>query len=77
MTCFSCKGGNLKEELKTYVATLDDCVIIVKHVPSLVCQQCGDIYYENDVMKKLEKIVDTLEDIVKEVAIVEYSKMTA
>lgn len=57
MNCLSCKGGNLQKELKTYVANLDACVIIVKNVPSLVCQQCGDVYYTNDVMKQLEKII--------------------
>lgn len=77
MNCFTCKGGHLKEEIKTYVANLDTCVIIVKNVPSLVCQQCGDVYYTNDVMKRLEKIVDTMEKLVKEVAIVEYSQAVA
>lgn len=77
MNCFSCKGGNLQKELKTYVANLDACVIIVKNVPSLVCQQCGDVYYTNDVMKQLEKIVDTMENLVKEVAIVEYPQSVA
>ncbi len=77
INCFTCKGGHLKEEIKTYVANLDTCVIIVKGVPSLVCQQCGDVYYTNDVMKRLEKIVDTMEKLVKEVAIVEYSQSIA
>lgn len=77
MSCFTCKGGQLKEEAKTYVAALDNCVIIVKNVPSLVCEQCGEVYYTNDVMKRLEKIVDTMEKIVEDVAIVEYTKMVA
>lgn len=77
MTCFTCKGGHLKEEFKTYVATLENCVIIVKHVPSLVCQQCGEVYYNHDVMLQLEKIVDKMEKLVQEVAIVEYSKVAA
>ncbi len=77
MGCFTCKGGHLLEENKTYVATLKTCVIIVKNVPSFVCEQCGEVYYSNDVMKKLESIVDTMEKLVEDVAIVEYSKMVA
>lgn len=77
MNCFTCKGGHLKEELKTYVANLDNGVIIVKNVPSLVCQQCGEVYYTDAVMKRLEKIVDTMEKLVEEVAIVEFSKTAA
>lgn len=77
MNCFTCKGEHLSEERKTYTATLKTCVIIVKNVPSLVCEQCGDVYYVNEVMKKLEKIVDAMEKIVEDVVIVEYSKMVA
>ncbi len=76
MTCFICKGDT-QEKIKNYVADLENCVIIVKNVPALVCAQCGEVYYTDGVVKKLEKIVDRLEKIVEEVAIVEYSKMTA
>ncbi len=77
MYCFTCKGGNLKENLTTYVSTLKSCVIIVKNVPSLVCEQCGEVYYNNDIVLKLEKIINTMEKFVEDVAIVEYSKMIA
>ncbi len=77
MSCFTSNGGHLKEENRTYVAMLKTCVIIVKNAPSLVCEQCGEIYYANEVAKKLEVIVDTMENLVEDVAIVEYSKMAA
>lgn len=77
MECFTCKGGHINEEEKTFVANLNTCVIIVKNVPSLVCSQCGEVYYTNDVMKQLERIVDTMEKVVQDVAIFEYSKVVA
>jgi YgiT-type zinc finger domain-containing protein len=76
MTCFYCKGStNLK--LKTHAVTLEECVIIVKNVPALVCGQCGEAYFSDEVMEKLEVIVDKLEKIIKEVAIVDYTDEVA
>ena len=73
MTCFYCKGDT-EQKLKTHAVTLDKCVIIIKNVPSLVCKQCGEVYFKDDVMQKLEVIVDKLASIIKEVAIVDYSE---
>ena len=69
--CFRCKG-NTEPMLKTHAITLDKCVIIVKSVPALVCNQCGEVYFQDDVMQNLELIVDKMEDLIREVAIVEY-----
>ena len=76
MTCCFCKG-HTEDKLKTYVANLDKCVIIIKNVPSSVCIQCGEVFYSDDVVIKLEKIIDPLENIIKEVAIVDYSDSVA
>ena len=76
MTCFRCKGDT-ECKLKTHAATLDECVIIIKNVPALVCTQCGEVYFTDVVMEKIETIVDRLENIIKEVAIVEYNAAVA
>lgn len=51
--------------------------IIIKNVPALVCKQCGEVYFTDDVMQKLEAIIDRLENIIKEVAIVDYADNVA
>jgi len=52
-------------------------VIIVKNVPAFVCKQCGEAYFSDDVMQNLEAIIDKLEKLVKEVAIVDYADNAA
>ena len=74
--CFRCKG-NAEPKVKTHVVTLDKCVIIVRSIPSLVCKKCGEAYFTDDVMRNLEAIIDKLENIIKEVAIVEYADSAA
>lgn len=76
MTCFFCKGDT-EQKVKTHAVTLDKCVIIIKNVPSHICKQCGEVYFTDDVMQKLEDIVDRLENIIKEVAIVDYDDNVA
>ena len=74
--CFRCKGS-AELKLKTHAVTLEKCVIIVKNVPAFVCKQCGEVYFSNEVMQNLETIIDNLENLIKEVAIVEYTGSVA
>ena len=74
--CFRCKGS-IAPKTKTHAVTLDSCVIIVKNVPSFVCKQCGESYFADDVMQNLESIIDRLENLIKEVAIVDYADSAA
>jgi YgiT-type zinc finger domain-containing protein len=76
MTCFLCKGDT-EQKAKTHAVTLEKCVIIVKNVPAHICRQCGEVYFTDDVMQNLEAIVDRLENIIKEVAIVDYADNVA
>jgi len=61
----------------THAITLEECVIIIKNVPALICDQCGEVYFTDDVMQNLEIIVDSLSSLIKEVAIVEYTEKVA
>lgn len=40
------------------------------------CEQCGEIEISNEVMQKLDKIIDTAKQLMQEVAVIDY-KMTA
>lgn len=72
MNCFFCKG-DLKEQTTNFMTELDNCFIIVKNVPSLVCAQCGEVSYTDEVAARLESIVKAARQAVSEVAIVNYS----
>ena len=73
MNCFYCKGS-LEHSTTTHVVTLKNCVIIVKNVPCTKCTQCGEVFYDDDVADRLEKIVTSIQkSFAAEVAIVEYT----
>ena len=68
-----CKGDIIHTK-HTYIQEFENCIII-KNVPALVCTQCGEVYYSDDIAEKLEEIVNRLREMVKDVAIFEYEKV--
>ena len=69
-----CKG-NVIETNRTYIQEFDNGIITIKNVPALVCSQCGEVYYSDEIAEKLEEIVDRLQIMVKDVAIFEFDKV--
>jgi len=61
----------------THVVDLEKCIIIIKNVPCLKCEQCGEVTYTGIVVKQLEKIVDLLSNSLTEIAIVNYGNEVA
>lgn len=77
MTCFMCKG-HLENQKTTFMVDLGNCIVIVKHVPSQVCSQCGEVSYDHEVTKQLEKIVNFLRtSFSTEIAVINFSDKVA
>lgn len=74
--CFFCKG-NLKPSHTIYTANIKDCIIIIKNVPCMECQQCGEKYFNDDVMIQLENIINQVKNALSEITIVDYNKQIA
>ena len=55
MDCFMCKG-KIENKNTTFMVELENCIIIIKNVPSQVCKQCGEISYSNEVEIQLLKL---------------------
>jgi len=47
-SCYFC-GGELKEELTTFVYQEGERIYLVKNVPAWVCQKCGEREYSQEV----------------------------
>lgn len=75
MACFYCKG-DIVPSTTVYTVQIGNAVIVIKNVPCEECEQCGEIEISNEVMQKLDKIIDTAKQLMQEVAVIDY-KMTA
>ena len=74
--CFLCKG-DLENKKTTFMVELEDCIIIIKNVPSQVCKQCGEVSYSNEVAKQLERLVNSVRNAITEITVINYSEMVA
>ena len=76
MRCIFCKGA-LEDKTSAFTLELDGCIIVVKNVPSHVCSQCGEVSFNDEVYRELEKIIDKMRGTISEVAIVNYFDKSA
>ena len=76
MLCFMCKGDAVNKKTN-FMVDLGGSIIIVKNVPSLVCDQCGEVSYEDDVAHNLELIVDKLRGAEAEITVANYDSHLA
>jgi YgiT-type zinc finger domain-containing protein len=78
MKCFLCKGKMEKGYTTHTVDVGDKGIIIIKYVPAMICEQCGEVWFEGNVAREIERIVGTIENtIATEVAIVKYADLAA
>ena len=76
MNCFMCKG-KIENKNTTFMVELENCIIIVRNVPSQVCKQCGEVSYSNEVAKQLEKLVNTVRNSITEITVITYTEKVA
>ena len=76
MNCFFCKG-DFEDKQTTYMVDLENCIVIVKNVPSQVCKQCGEVSYNNNVAHEIESIVNNLKNTISEIAVTNYADKVA
>jgi len=76
MTCIFC-GGNMSDEFTTDFTDLGTCMVVIKKVPCITCEQCGETVFIGTVVRQLEQITNALKDSLTEVAIVQYANTAA
>ena len=72
--CFYCKGI-MKPSTTTHVVNYNGSLIIVKNVPCEECDQCGEVEYSDEVMRRLETIVNSAKKLLQDFSIIDYAKV--
>ena len=70
--CKYCKGGKYVESTTTHVVDYKNHLIIVRNVPCMECEQCGDIYFSMEIARRLEQIVNEAKKLAQEISIIDY-----
>lgn len=70
--CMFCKNDTYVKSSTTHIVNYKTGIIIVKNVPCLECEQCGEKVYTDEVAEKIEKIVDAAKRLMLEISVVDY-----
>lgn len=62
MRCYFCKG-NLEESTTEYIEKIDNFIVVIENIPCEKCSQCGEAYFSDKVAEKIEKILDSIQQI--------------
>ena len=73
MKCFACKTGKTAPGRTSYVVERDDRLVVLRDAPALICRQCGEAYFENDVALALYEQVEGLLAEGEDVEIAKYA----
>ena len=78
MKCAFC-GGSEKAAVTEYIEKQDNYSIVIKNVPCMKCEQCGEEYFSTEVIKSIETILDMIQRVASEltVTVIDYSRNTA
>lgn len=72
MRCVLCKG-EMKEGKINLPLDLKESFILIKGVPALVCEQCGEYFVSDEILRKLEQVVEEAKSRNVEVEILQFA----
>jgi YgiT-type zinc finger domain-containing protein len=72
MKCFFCKS-ELEHKKAVFTIELESCIIVIKDVPTDICEKCGQKSYSDDVAARIEEITEQSRDTLTEIVVVHFS----
>lgn len=71
----NCKTAEMKEDTTTYFANLDNCYVIIEHVPCRKCAQCGEEFFTASVIEKIDEILEKIAEVASKIFIMDYQSV--
>ncbi len=59
MNCYFC-NGELEPSTTEYVEKQGNFIVVIENIPCEKCTQCGETYFSDEVMSRLESILDKI-----------------
>jgi YgiT-type zinc finger domain-containing protein len=70
-------GGSKIEGTTTFFADLGSGVVVIRHVPALICDQCGADWLKDSVAEIVEKIVEDVREKGSVIEMKEFSRIAS
>jgi len=65
-------GGRIEPGVTTFTAELGFGVVVVRKVPAAVCTACGESWFEDEVARAVERIVEQARRERRQVEVLSY-----
>ena len=72
--CNACFNDTKLKSKTTFTVEYKDCIIVIKNVPCLECEICGEITFTDEVSEKLELLVNAAKRLMQEISVIDYNK---
>lgn len=72
--CNACFNDEKLKTKTTFTVEYKECIIVIKNVPCLECEVCGEITFTDEVSEKLELLVNAAKKLMQEISVIDYSK---
>ena len=56
-TC-SCCYGKLTQGITDFMVNMGNEIVVIKNVPALICDSCGEKYFSADVSRRIDIVMD-------------------
>jgi YgiT-type zinc finger domain-containing protein len=54
---YCCRAGKMRDGRHDFMARVVDEIIVIKDVPALICDTCGEVEYALEVSKEIDVIM--------------------
>ena len=73
MKCIRC-GEETYKSTTTEAIETEFGLLVIRNIPCFKCDECDEILYSGEVVKKIERITDVVKTLMQEVTIIDYDK---
>ncbi|BAK47573.1 dihydrodipicolinate synthase/N-acetylneuraminate lyase [Clostridium sp. SY8519] len=74
MKCMKC-GKDAYKDTTTEAIELGFGVLVIRNIPCYKCDECDDIFYTGDVVKKIEQLTESVKKLMQELTVIDYAKV--
>ena len=71
MKCMRC-GKTAYKSVTSEAIELGFGLLVIRNIPCYKCEECDEIFYTGDVVKKIEAIVDKTRQMMQDIRVIEY-----
>lgn len=73
MKCMKC-GSESYESTTTEAIETEFGLLVIRNIPCFKCTECDEIFYTGDVVQKIERITESVKQLMQEIMIIDFNK---